>query len=138
MIVLSLTLHLFTDSLIIIIAKKNKITNLHNLMIMLYIKLNLQHNCYEVTLHSNVQNDKLEIVLKNRVNTLSLLGQVEGLTAIKTDEELISIICQTFNDFGICIAHIDRGEYIAYSIGTYIIQITYYITLKNDIGEWLS
>ena len=86
----------------------------------------------------NVQNDKLEIVLKNRVNTLSLLGQVEGLTAIKTDEELISIICQTFNDFGICIAHIDRGEYIAYSIGTYISQITYYITLKNDIGEWLS
>lgn len=104
---------------------------------MLYIKLNLEHNCYEVTLHSNVQNEKLDIVLKNRVNTLSL-RQVEGLTAIKTDEELISIICQTFNEFGISIAHIDRGEYIAYSIGTYVSQITYYITLKNDVGEWLS
>lgn len=135
MIVLSLTLHLFTDSVIIIIAKKIK---LNNLMIMLYIKLNLQHNCYEVTLHSNIQNEKLDIVLKNRVNTLSLLRQVEGLTAIKIDEELISIICQTFNEFGISIAHIDRGEYIAYSIGTYVSQITYYITLKNDIGEWLT
>ena len=134
MIVLSLTLHLFTDSLIIIIAKKK----LHNLMIMLYIKLNLQHNCYEVTLHSNVQNDKLEIVLKNRVNTLSLLGQVEGLTAIKTDEELISIICQTFNDFGISIAHIARGEDIAYSLDTYVSHITYYITVQDDIQEQTS
>lgn len=104
-------------------------------MIMLYIKLNLQHNCYEVTLHSNVQNDKLDIALKNRVNTLSLLRQFEGLTAIKTDEELIPIICQTFNDFGISITHIDRGEDIVYSIGTYISQITYYITIQNDIVE---
>ena len=107
-------------------------------MIMLYIKLNLQHNCYEVTLHSNVQNDKLDIALKNRVNTLSLLRQFEGLTAIKTDEELIPIICQTFNDFGICIAHIDRGEDIAYSIDTYVSHITYYITVQDDIQEQTS
>lgn len=102
---------------------------------MLYIKLNLKHNCYEVTLHSNVQNEKLDIVLKNRVNTLSLLRQVEGVTAIKTDEELISIICQTFHEFGMDIAHIDYGEDIVYSIGTYIRQITYYITIQNDIVE---
>ena len=107
-------------------------------MIMLYIKLNLQHNCYEVTLHSNVQNDKLDIALKNRVNTLSLLRQFEGLTAIKTDEELIPIICQTFNDFGISITHIDRGKDIAYSIDTYVSHITYYITVQDDIQEQTS
>ena len=84
-------------------------------------------NRYEVTLYGCVQNSKLNTVLINKVNTLG--------TPIKTDEEIVPIICQTFHEFGMDIAHIDYGEDIVYSIGTYIRQITYYITIQNDIVE---
>ena len=84
-------------------------------------------NRYEVTLHGSVQNSKLNTVLINKVNTLG--------TPIKTDEKIVPIICQTFHEFGMDIAHIDYGEDIVYSIGTYIRQITYYITIQNDIVE---
>lgn len=84
-------------------------------------------NRYEVTLHGSVQNSKLNTVLINKVNTLG--------TPIKTDEDIVPIICQTFHEFGMDIAHIDYGEDIVYSIGTYIRQITYYITIQNDIVE---
>ena len=93
------------------------------------IKIHFTFTCnrYEVTLHGCVQNSQLNTVLINKVNTLG--------TPIKTDEEIVPIICQTFHEFGIDIAHIDYGEDIVYSIGTYIRQITYYITIQNDIVE---
>ena len=92
-------------------------------------------NRYEVTLHGSVQNSKLNTVLINRVNTLGRIRQVNEPTPVKTEEEIISIISQTFHEFGMDIAHIDYGEDIVYSIGTYIRQITYYITIQNDIVE---
>lgn len=95
----------------------------------------LKCNRYEVTLHGSFQNSKLNTVLINRVNTLGRIRQVDEPTPIKTEEEIISIICQTFHEFGMDIAHIDYGEDIVYSIGTYISQITYYITTQNDIVE---
>ena len=93
------------------------------------IKIHFTFTCnrYEVTLYGCVQNSKLNTVLINKVNTLG--------TPIKTDEEIVPIICQTFHEFGMDIAHIDYGEDIVYSIGTYISQITYYITTQNDIVE---
>ena len=93
------------------------------------IKIHFTFTCnrYEVTLHGCVQNSQLNNVLINKVNTLG--------TPIKTDEESVPIICQTFHEFGMDIAHIDYGEDIVYSIGTYIRQITYYITIQNDIVE---
>ena len=93
------------------------------------IKIHFTFTCnrYEVTLHGCVQNSKLNTVLINKVNTLG--------TPIKTDEDIVPIICQTFHEFGMDIAHIDYGEDIVYSIGTYIRQITYYITIQNDIVE---
>lgn len=98
----------------------------------------LKCNRYEVTLHGCVQNSKLKTVLINRVNTLGRIRQVDEPTPIKTEEEIISIICQTFRELCIDIAHIDYGEDIVYSIGTYISQITYYITTQDDIQEQLS
>jgi hypothetical protein len=95
----------------------------------------LKCNRYEVTLHGSVQNSKLNTVLTNRINTLRRIRQVDEPTRIKTDEEIVPIICQTFHEFGMDIAHIDYGEDIVYSIGTYIRQITYYITTQNDIIE---
>lgn len=92
-------------------------------------------NRYEVTLHGSVQNSKLNTLLINRVNTLGRIRQVDEPTPINTDEEIVPIICQTFHEFGMDIAHIDYGEDIVYSIGTYISQITYYITTQNDIVE---
>ena len=92
-------------------------------------------NRYEVTLHGSFQNSKLNTILINRVNTLGRIRQVDEPTPIKTDEEIVPIICQTFHEFGMDIAHIDYGEDIVYSIGTYISQITYYITTQNDIVE---
>ena len=101
------------------------------------IKIQIVFTCnrYEVTLHGSVQNSKLNTVLINRVNTLGRIRQVDEPTPIKTEEEIISIICQIFHEFGMDIAHIDYGEDIVYSIGTYISQITYYITTQNDIIE---
>ena len=98
----------------------------------------LKCNRYEVTLHGCVQNSKLNTVLINRVNTLGRIRQVDEPTPIKTDEEIVPIICQTFHEFGMDIAHIDYGEDIVYSIGIYISQITYYITTQDDIQEQLS
>ena len=95
----------------------------------------LKCNRYEVTLYGCVLNSKLKTVLINRVNTLGRIRQVDEPTPIKTDEEIVPIICQTFHEFGMDIAHIDYGEDIVYSIGTYISQITYYITTQNDIVE---
>ena len=95
----------------------------------------LKCNRYEVTLHGCVQNSKLKTILINRVNTLGRIRQVDEPTPIKTDEEIVPIICQTFREFGMDITHIDYGEDIVYSIGTYISQITYYITTQNDIVE---
>ena len=95
----------------------------------------LKCNRYEVTLHGCVQNSKLKTVLINRVNTLGRIRQVDEPTPIKTDEEIVPIICQTFHEFGMDIAHIDYGEDIVYSIGTYISQITYYITTRSNIVE---
>ena len=102
---------------------------------MIQIKIIFTCNRYEVTLHGSFQNSKLNTVLINRVNTLGRIRQVDELTPIKTDEEIVPIICQTFHEFGMDIAHIDYGEDIVYSIGTYISQITYYITTQNDIVE---
>ena len=102
---------------------------------MLKIQIVFTCNHYEVTLHGSVQNSKLGTVLINRVNTLGRIRQVDEPTPIKTDEEIVPIICQTFHEFGMDIAHIDYGEDIVYSIGTYISQITYYITTQNDIIE---
>ena len=101
------------------------------------IKIQIVFTCnrYEVTLHGSVQNSKLNTVLTNRINTLRRIRQVDEPTRIKTDEEIVPIICQTFHEFGMDIAHIDYGEDIVYSIGTYIRQITYYITTQNDIIE---
>ena len=94
---------------------------------MLELTLNFTCNRYEVTLHGCFQNSQLNTVLINKVNTLG--------TSIKTDEDIVPIICQTFHEFGMDIAHIDYGEDIVYSIGIYIRQITYYITIQNDIVE---
>ena len=102
---------------------------------MLELTLNFTCNRYEVTLHGSVQNSKLNTVLTNRINTLRRIRQVDEPTRIKTDEDIVPIICQTFHEFGMDIAHIDYGEDIVYSIGIYIRQITYYITIKNDIVE---
>ena len=102
---------------------------------MIQIQIIFTCNRYEVTLHGSVQNSKLNIVLINRVNTLGRIRQVDEPTPIKTDEEIVPIICQTFREFGMDITHIDYGEDIVYSIGTYISQITYYITTQNDIVE---
>ena len=102
---------------------------------MLELTLNFTCNRYEVTLHGSVQNSKLNTVLINRVNTLGRIRQVDEPTPIKTEEEIISIICLTFREFGMDITHIDYGEDIVYSIGIYISQITYYITTQNDIVE---
>ena len=102
---------------------------------MLKIQIVFTCNHYEVTLHGSVQNSKLGTVLINRVNTLGRIRQVDEPTPIKTDEEIVPVICQTFREFGMDITHIDYGEYIVYSIGTYISQITYYITTQNDIVE---
>ena len=101
------------------------------------IKIQIVFTCnrYEVTLHSSVQNSKLNTVLTNRINNFGRIRQVDEPTPIKTDEEIVPIICQTFHEFGMDIAHIDYGEDIVYSIGTYIRQITYYITTQNDIVE---
>lgn len=101
------------------------------------IKIQIVFTCnrYEVTLHGSVQNSKLDTVLINRINTLRRIRQVDEPTPIKTDEDIVPIICQTFHEFGMDIAHIDYGEDIVYSIGTYISQITYYITTQNDIVE---
>ena len=101
------------------------------------IKIQIVFTCnrYEVTLHGSVQNSKLNTVLTNRINTLRRIRQVDEPTPIKTGEEIVPIICQTFHEFGMDIAHIDYGEDIVYSIGTYISQITYYITIQNDIVE---
>ena len=102
---------------------------------MIQIQIIFTCNRYEVTLHGSVQNSKLNTVLINRVNTLRRIRQVDEPTPIQTDEEIVPIICQTFHEFGMDIAHIDYGEDIVYSIGTYISQITYYITTQNDIIE---
>ena len=102
---------------------------------MIQIQLIFTCNRYEVTLHGSVQNSKLNTVLTNRINTLRRIRQVDEPTRIKTDEDIVPIICQTFHEFGMDIAHIDYGEDIVYSIGTYISQITYYITTLNDIIE---
>ena len=102
---------------------------------MIQIKIIFTCNRYEVTLHGSVQNSKLNTVLINRVNTLGRIRQVDEPTPIKTDEDIVPIICQTFHEFGMDIAHIDYGEDIVYSIGIYIRQITYYITIQNDIVE---
>ena len=102
---------------------------------MIQIHLIFTCNRYEVTLHGSVQNSKLNTVLTNRINTLRRIRQVDEPTPIQTDEEIVPIICQTFHEFGMNIAHINYGEDIVYSIGTYISQITYYITTQNDIVE---
>ena len=102
---------------------------------MLELTLNFTRNRYEVTLHGYIQKEKLNTVLTNRINTFGRIRQVDEPTPIKTDEEIVPIICQTFHEFGMDIAHIDYGEDIVYSIGTYISQITYYITTQNDIVE---
>lgn len=102
---------------------------------MIQIQIIFTCNRYEVTLYGCVQNSKLKTVLINRVNTLGRIRQVDEPTPIKTDEEIVPIICQTFREFGMDITHIDYGEDIVYSIGTYISQITYYITTQNDIVE---
>ncbi len=102
---------------------------------MIQIQIIFICNRYEVTLHGSVQNSKLNTILINRVNTLGRIRQVDEPTPIKTDEEIVPIICQTFREFGMDITHIDYGEDIVYSIGTYISQITYYITTQNDIVE---
>ena len=102
---------------------------------MIQIQIIFTCNRYEVTLHGSVQNSKLNTVLTNRINTLRRIRQVDEPTPIQTDEEIVPIICQTFHEFGMDIAHIDYGEDIVYSIGTYIRQITYYITTQNDIVE---
>ena len=86
-------------------------------------------NRYEVTLHGYIQKEKLNTVLTNRINTLRRIRQVDEPAPIKTDEKIVPIICQTFHEFGMDIAHIDYGEDIVYSIGIYIRQITYYITV---------
>ena len=102
---------------------------------MIQIQIIFTCNRYEVTLHGSVQNSKLNTVLINRVNTLGRIRQVDKPTPIKTDEEIVPIICQTFREFGMDITHIDYGEDIVYSIGTYISQITYYITTRSNIVE---
>lgn len=102
---------------------------------MIQIQIIFTCNRYEVTLHGSVQNSKLNTVLINRVNTLGRIRQVDEPTPIKTEEEIISIICQIFRELGMDITHIDYGEDIVYSIGIYIRQITYYITIQNDIVE---
>ena len=102
---------------------------------MIKIQIVFTYNRYEVTLHGSVQNSKLNTVLTNRINTLRRIRQVDEPTRIKTDEDIVPIICQTVHEFGMDIAHIDYGEDIVYSIGTYIRQITYYITIQNDIVE---
>ena len=102
---------------------------------MIQIQIICTCNRYEVTLHGSVQNSKLNTVLTNRINTLRRIRQVDEPTPIQTDEEIVPIICQTFHEFGMDIAHIDYGEDIVYSIGTYISQITYYITTQNNIVE---
>lgn len=107
--------------------QENLSNNLLTQTNMIKIHLTFICNRYEVTLHGSVQNSKLNTVLINKVNTLG--------TPIKTDEKIVPIICQTFHEFGMDIAHIDYGEDIVYSIGTYIRQITYYITIQNDIVE---
>lgn len=124
------TEYLVTDSVILVAKKIIKIT-----LFMLELTLNFTCNRYEVTLHGSVQNSKLNTVLTNRINTLRRIRQVDEPTRIKTDEDIVPIICQTFHEFGMDIAHIDYGEDIVYSIGTYIRQITYYITIQNDIVE---
>lgn len=113
--------------------KVNFLNKKINMKTFIKIKLILECNRYEVTLHGCVQNEKMNIVLTNRLNTLEQIRQVEGHTPIKTEEDIIPIIYQTFREFGMDIAHIDRGEYIAYSIGTYISTITYYITTIDDV-----
>lgn len=95
----------------------------------------LKCNRYEVTLYGCVQNSKLKTVLINRVNTLERIRQVDDPTPIKTEEEILSIICQIFRELGMDITHIDYGEDIVYSIGTYISQITYYITTRSNVVE---
>ena len=95
----------------------------------------LKCNRYEVTLYGCVLNSKLKTVLINRVNTLGRIRQVDEPTPIKTEEEIISIICQIFRELSMDITHIDYGEDIVYSIGTYISQITYYITTRSNIVE---
>ncbi len=102
---------------------------------MLELTLNFTCNRYGVTLHGSVHNSKLNTVLINRVNTLGRIRQVDEPTPIKTDEEIVPIICQIFHEFGMDITHIDYGEDIVYSIGTYISQITYYITTRSNIVE---
>ena len=102
---------------------------------MIQIQIIFTCNRYEVTLHGSVQNSKLNTVLTNRINTLRRIRQVDEPTPIKTDEEIVPIICQTFREFGMDITHIDYGEDIVYSIGTYISQITYYITTRSNIVE---
>ena len=99
------------------------------------IQFILKCNRYEVTLYGCVQNSKLKTVLINRVNTLGRIRQVDEPTPIKTEEEIISIICQIFRELGMDITHIDYSEDIVYSIGTYISQITYYITTRSNIVE---
>ena len=97
----------------------------------------LKCNRYEVTLYGCVQNSKLKtiLIIINRINTLGRIRQVDEPTPIKTEEEIISIICQIFCELGMDITHIDYGEDIVYSIGTYISQITYYITTRSNIVE---
>ena len=102
---------------------------------MIQIQIIFTCNRYEVTLHGYIQKEKLNTVLTNRINTLRRIRQVDEPAPIKTDEKIVPIICQTFHEFGMDIAHIDYGEDIVYSIGTYIRQITYYITIQNDIVE---
>ena len=64
---------------------------------MIQIQIIFTCNRYEVTLHGSVQNSKLNTVLINRVNTLGRIRQVDEPTPIKTDEEIVPIVCQTFH-----------------------------------------